>query len=220
MDNAYKVINVSAERNADELSKIFCNERGAEGYAKLLQFGFWGPLFYNVVHTTQTYNALLRAKINLAGNKPLAWAIVLRDLNATEARNFLNGLRFDGDTTDEVCWLLSTRGLFENAKTLKGSERMKLIANKYFSNALCFLKANGFDEVETYLMQIRASTPATQIFVEKLVDGHDLIAMGMKPGKEMKAVLETIADEQREGRVTTRNEAFSKAKELIAVKQI
>jgi hypothetical protein len=40
--------------------------------------------------------------------------------------------------------------------------------------------------------------------------------MGVKPGKQIAKILQIIADEQREGRITNRDTAMEKARNLVA----
>lgn len=179
----------------------------------------------------------------LVGNPVLAWGIVLHDIakphtwakdangritahghaekGAEVARDILNNLRFDGDTVNSVCNLVAQHMKFWTCKEMKGSTRMKLIADKDFDNMLELhrcdaLASNGDLSLHEYLIQVRQSTPVSQIHPEKLVDGNDLISLGMKPGKVFKTILQTIADEQREGRISTRESALELAKKLVA----
>jgi tRNA nucleotidyltransferase/poly(A) polymerase len=206
---------VSAERIADELSKIFCHQNGAYGFDKLHELGLWPYVLPSVPKERNTYARLKVASKNLVGNKVLAWAIVLLPV-ADKARDILNGLRFDGDTVNSVCYLVENHQRFIDARSLKGSERMKLIAQKDFDNAILLLRADSQNDVVEYLLHIKESTPATQIHPEKLADGNDLIALGLKPGKVFKGILEKLADEQREGRISTRDAALAFVKDMAS----
>ncbi len=50
--------------------------------------------------------------------------------------------------------------------------------------------------------------------VERLVNGHDLIALGMEPGPIFKVILQELLDMQLEGRIQDRSEALLKAQEI------
>lgn len=49
----------------------------------------------------------------------------------------------------------------------------------------------------------------SRVRVERLVTGHDLIAMGMKPGPAFKVILQELQDLQVEGRITTKEEGLA-----------
>jgi tRNA nucleotidyltransferase/poly(A) polymerase len=215
--NAQNVKVVSAERIADELSKIFCQPKGYIGYEKLKDFCLWEHVLGGVAYDQGIRDALRHVQNDIIGNKVAAWSIVLS--GCKNAREVLNGLRFDGDTVSRVCRVIENQAMFDNAKILKGSERMKLIAEKDFDISLILLRAlNGGlrTAIANYLVDVKNSTPAGQIHPEKFVDGNDLIAMGVKPGKQIAKILQIIADEQREGRITNRDTAMEKARNLVA----
>lgn len=46
-----------------------------------------------------------------------------------------------------------------------------------------------------------------------LINGHDLIQMGMKPGREMGNILGEVSDMQLEGELKTKEEAIEWVKE-------
>ena len=55
-----------------------------------------------------------------------------------------------------------------------------------------------------------------QIDPPPLISGHDLIAMGIRPGREMGRILEAVKVAQLEEAVLTRNEALAMARKLAS----
>jgi poly(A) polymerase len=51
--------------------------------------------------------------------------------------------------------------------------------------------------------------------VKRLVTGHDLIALGMKPGPVFKVILQELEDLQLEGKITTREEGIEYLKNYL-----
>lgn len=177
----------------------------------------------------------------LVDNKVLAWGIVLHDIGKPQtwkndsgritnhghaemgahmAREILNNLRFDGETINNVVELVENHMKFFGVKEMKQSTRMKMIASKNFPNMLELHRidcasSNGNLESYEFIKHVQESTPATQIKPERLVNGNDLIALGLKPGVEFKRILEACADEQREGRVTDQAQALAFVKSQI-----
>lgn len=49
----------------------------------------------------------------------------------------------------------------------------------------------------------------------KLLDGHDLIQMGLSPGPRIKEILEAVYEQIFAGRITTRQEALDAARQLL-----
>jgi poly(A) polymerase len=54
-----------------------------------------------------------------------------------------------------------------------------------------------------------------EIKPEPLITGNDLIAMGLKPGPIFSEILDAIKDDQLEQKITTKEEALKRAKELV-----
>jgi tRNA nucleotidyltransferase/poly(A) polymerase len=50
--------------------------------------------------------------------------------------------------------------------------------------------------------------------VERLVNGYDLIALGMKPGPIFKSILQELLDLQLEGKIKEKEEALKEAVEI------
>jgi hypothetical protein len=50
--------------------------------------------------------------------------------------------------------------------------------------------------------------------VERLVNGHDLIDLGMTPGPLFKIILQELLDLQLEGKVTEKDDALKQAVEI------
>ena len=191
---------------------------------------------------THTELMLRNAGKNLVNNKVLAWAIILHDIGkpatfainehgritahghaevgSKMAREILENLRFDSKTLEQIVWLVDNHMRMFDVQKMKQATRMKLIANENFDNLLelhrldC-VSSNGNLETFEFIKHVRESTPLSQIKPERLVDGNDLIALGLKPGIQFREILEQIADLQREGKVTDRAQALEKVKEIL-----
>ena len=50
--------------------------------------------------------------------------------------------------------------------------------------------------------------------VERLVNGYDLIALGLKPGPKFKVLLQELLDLQLEGKITTKEQGLKLVPEL------
>jgi poly(A) polymerase len=62
--------------------------------------------------------------------------------------------------------------------------------------------------------QMEAEMGAASRLPAPLVSGHDLIALGLRPGPEFARILRQIQDEQLEGVVTNRDQALERLKQL------
>ena len=66
-----------------------------------------------------------------------------------------------------------------------------------------------------YCQEMFSKLSHEEVKPKPLITGHDLIAMGLKPGPVFKDILTKIEDEQLEGNLTTKEAAIEMAKSLI-----
>jgi len=69
------------------------------------------------------------------------------------------------------------------------------------------------DTITRMLEQKRAED--AQVKVPRLVTGHDLIALGMKPGPAFRVILQELEDLQLEGKITTKEEGIAYLKSSL-----
>lgn len=256
-DNIYVIRSCSAERVEGELTKMFAHRDAHIAFQNLLDFGAFSVMLPNINALknckqdkiwhpegcvfTHTKLMLKNAGESLAGNKVLAWSIVLHDiakpqtfaekegritahghaeLGAEMSEQILNSLRFDCKTRDAIVWVVRNHMKFFAVKEMKQATRLKFIAEENFEiglelHRLDCISSNGDLSTFEFWQHIKASTPKNQIVLDVIIDGNDLIALGLKPSKLFREILEKVKDEQREGRITTKEQAISFAKTLI-----
>jgi poly(A) polymerase len=61
----------------------------------------------------------------------------------------------------------------------------------------------------------RENTPDEEMRPEPLIKGHDLIALGLKPGPAFKDILSAAEDAQLEGSIHTREEGLAFVQQLL-----
>ena len=66
-----------------------------------------------------------------------------------------------------------------------------------------------------YCQEMFSKLPYEEVKPTPLITGHDLIAMGLKPGPLFKNILTKIEDEQLEGNLNTKEAAIEMVKALI-----
>lgn len=66
-----------------------------------------------------------------------------------------------------------------------------------------------------YCQEMFQKLSREEVKPEPLITGHDLIAMGLKPGPLFKEILTKIEDEQLDGNLTTKETAIERVKELF-----
>ncbi|HEY6442823.1 MAG TPA: hypothetical protein VIY66_05730, partial [Candidatus Acidoferrales bacterium] len=65
-----------------------------------------------------------------------------------------------------------------------------------------------------FVRRFLAETPPDQVRPPRLLDGDDLIGLGLKPGPQFKAILERVEEAQLDGTVNDRAGAIRLARDL------
>ncbi|HOM70330.1 MAG TPA: hypothetical protein PLQ58_09145, partial [Smithellaceae bacterium] len=76
----------------------------------------------------------------------------------------------------------------------------------------CLASHGMLDNYEFCREQLR-KLDTLDLHPQRLITGHDLIALGYRPGKNMGRILQKIENEQLEGKIKTTKEALAFVKE-------
>lgn len=177
---------------------------------------------------------------NKSTSLPLLWGALLHDVGkaATErwegdkvtnhghdeagaiiAASLLTRLKAPNDLIDEVEFLVLNHMRIKHAKEMKKAKLRRLLSSPFAADLLALSIADsaaspvpsrldwvGFDLCET-----------VKELPRPLVTGHDLIALGVKPGPAMGELLNKLMDRQLEDEFSSREDALLAAKELVAI---
>ncbi|HRU06320.1 MAG TPA: CCA tRNA nucleotidyltransferase [Candidatus Brocadiia bacterium] len=133
-------------------------------------------------------------------------------VGAFMARAVCRRLKYSNERTDRVVDLTQHHMRFGMAPKMKESTLRRFMALPGFAEHLelhrldCLASHGKLDNYE-YVRQKLASLPPEQVSPPPLLNGHDLIAMGYKPGPKFRPMLDSVMDMQLEGKLTSREEA-------------
>ena len=181
---------ISAERIREELLKILVS--GHPDYtAKLHEIGampFILPSYGDGREETERLLPLLPA------DKVLRLAAFLRKSGEAAAKDFFSRLKFDNDTRDRVLHLLRFADTELRPEPLALRRFLADFGKEDVDRLLIFLEAHrgeDFGAVRAELQGIEARGECTSLRDLQLT-GNDLMAAGMKPGREMGALLHDL----------------------------
>jgi len=148
---------------------------------------------------------------------------------ATAFLDRLNVHTFDGyDVRRQVLGLVAHHlkpGMFRQSPTPAGDGAFRRLAQKVdlellalFAKADCLGRTGEFDcsAMDWFLERARALGVEHEA-PKPLVLGRHLLALGMKPGPEMGAVLQQLYERQLDGEITTTEEGVALARTLLAL---
>jgi len=175
----------------------------------------------------------------------LAWAVLYHDIakprtfrrwedggisfydhekvGAEMARTRLEQLRFPAETVDRVAGLVSRHMKFLSIEKMRRSTLRRFIGAPGFDEDLALHRADCMGS-RGRLDYYHYAKSAIAEFAEAghetcpppLVNGDDLIAMGLRPSPRIGEILRQIHDEQLEGVLVTREDALAEARRLAA----
>ena len=142
-------------------------------------------------------------------------------VGAVMAETILRRLRFANDEIERIVLCVSEHMRFRNVQDMRASKVKRLLARETFPDELelhrldCVASHGSVDNVE-FLQRKMAELPPEVLRPAPLVTGHDLLAVGYKPGPALGAVLREIEELQLEERLNSRETALEFARERLA----
>jgi len=190
---------------------------------------------YHPEGTVFEHLRLMLAQLPVPCPESLPWAVLLHDIakpvtastdpvtgsihfyghekiGAEMARVILQRLRFPGKQIDEIAACVLHHMQFKDVLQMRQATRRRLILRETFPLELALHRLDclgSHGSLEHYdFMQAQAADLAKQPALHPpLLNGHDLIALGVPPGIELGRLLHELRDHQLQGDLTTADEA-------------
>jgi poly(A) polymerase len=128
-------------------------------------------------------------------------------------------LRLSVAEKTRLAWLVEKHQYLADAQTMRPSKLKPVLVHPGIRELLELHRADAvasgksLDHVE-FCERILRDTPPEELNPPPAVTGDDLIAMGMKPGKEFKRLLDAVREAQLEGQVRTKEQAVALVERL------
>ena len=132
----------------------------------------------------------------------------------------LTRLRFSRAEIDATVSAVANHMVFKDVKEMRVAKLKRFMARDGFDDELelhrvdCTSSHGLLDNYE-FVLAKRDEFAAAPLIPPPLVNGHDLMKLGIAPGPRFKQILEAIATLQLEGTLTTRDAAIEWVKENI-----
>ena len=140
-------------------------------------------------------------------------------VGARMAEEILRRLRFSNDDTTAICACIANHMAFKDAPQMRVSTLKRLLARPTFSEELELHRidcssSHGELDIYRFLAAKQSEFSREEIQPKPLVSGHDLQGIGVSPGPKMGVILQQLMDEQLEGKLSNRESALARAREL------
>jgi poly(A) polymerase len=133
----------------------------------------------------------------------------------------LQRLRFRNEVIDAVIPAVRLHMSFKDVPNMRVATLKRMMARPTFEEELelhrvdC-LASHGMLDNHAMLIAKREEFGREPLIPEPLITGHDLIALGMKPGKHFAEILQAVQTRQLEGSLTSREEALEWIKSTLS----
>jgi poly(A) polymerase len=201
---------------------------------------------YHPEGTVFEHIKLMLEKLPPDANELLSWTVLLHDIakpvtaekdlktgaihfyghektGADMARAILNRLRFPKKHIDEIVACVLHHMQFKDVKQMRKSTLRRLLLRETFSlelelHKLDCLGSHGDLKLYDFLIQQAEELKKKPAIRPPLLTGKDLIALGMKPGKELGALLHEIREKQLQDELKTPRQAKAWVKKQFEIK--
>ena len=215
--HAEEISVVSAERIADEWRRMLADATRAVAVRLAIETGLLASVFPEV--PAEGYDTAVERLGHLprSATATVALAVLLVDVQDLGA--MCERLKLSNRETDEVTWLVASRGGLDQVVDRKPSQFFPLLAHPSRDGLLELIDAIGrgaagpSDDV-AWCRALLESVGIEELDPPALVTGEDLIAAGLRPGPLFKTLLGSVRDAQLDGDVGDRDEALAWVHEI------
>ncbi len=130
------------------------------------------------------------------------------------ARDICQRLRFSAEQTEAIAAIVLDHMKFMAVRDMRESRLKRFLRSPHFAEGLelhradCVASHGSLDSYE-FCKEKLESLAGEEIRPPRLVTGHDLIALGYKPGPLFAVILTRVEDAQLEGEVASRDDALA-----------
>jgi tRNA nucleotidyltransferase/poly(A) polymerase len=135
-------------------------------------------------------------------------------VSAQMTEKIMRRLRFSNEEIEATTAMVRNHMAFKDVQNMRVSRLKRFLARSTFDDELelhrvdCLASHRNLDNYE-FLKRRREELSNEPLIPQTLLTGHDLIALGWKPGPKFKIVLDAVQVRQLEGILRTREEAIS-----------
>lgn len=142
-------------------------------------------------------------------------------VGAAMSEEIMTGLRYDNKTIETVREVVQYHMQFKDVLNMRPSTLKRMMARPNFQLELELHRidcSSSHGDLRNYdfLKQQLETMSADEINPPPLISGRDLLAMGLRPGREVGRILEAVRVAQLEGTVETQAEALAMARKLAS----
>jgi len=216
VDNASAIHQVSPERIADELRRIFSHPTRLEGLRLLVQSGLYRETLPILAEPSPDIWTAI-SHLPHSASFPLVLSLLARENSQVESLG--ETLRLSRAETGQTQWLLTNQAILPRADRLPNSLLFPILAHPDHElllareSALTLARAEPLSGIGRCL-ELLAHPPDGGFNPPPLLDGNDLKALGIAPGPAFAKILRELRIAQLDHRIQTDQQAKDLARDL------
>jgi len=170
-----------------------------------------GVLFHDIAKP-DTYKVDHTGRIRFNGHE---------SVGAKKTEHIMRSLRFSNDMIRDVTALVANHMAFKDAPNMRLSTLKKFLARPTMDlevelHRIDCSSSHRLLDIYEFVLEKRGEISHEELKPVPLVNGNDLIELGVRPGKLLGMLLETLMDEQLEGKLKSRESALRRARALVS----
>lgn len=170
-----------------------------------------GVLFHDVGKPA-TYKVDETGRIRFSGHE---------SVGARMTEKIMGDMRYSNELIRQVVMLVENHMTFKDVMRMKMSTLKRLMGRDTFDlelelHRIDCLCSHGDVENYHFLKKHQENMTPEEIKPPPLVTGHDIMALGVPPGKAIGFILNKVQEAQLEGAITTHSEAITLARKLAS----
>jgi tRNA nucleotidyltransferase/poly(A) polymerase len=140
-------------------------------------------------------------------------------IGARKGEEIMKRLRFSNDEIEAVRACVANHMSFKDVREMRQSTLKRFLGRPTLEDELelhridC-LSSHGLLDLYEFVLEKRGALSHEEIHPDPLLNGDDLISMGLRPGPMVGKILHLVREEQLEGRITSREQALGYARQV------
>lgn len=215
--NAHHIRNIDVERQHDELTKSLAIDP-ARVVKSMERSGLLGHVFHEMTLSPSDMRTVVRTLEGLGTHVGLGLgcAGLFFKMPVETLRKMLNRMKFHNVEIKEIIGIIELQDrITAVTKTTTLDVLKRLIREPFFKSALKLYGArvhatdpHAHADAFHHVSSVANGLSHEQLHPEKFITGDDLIALGMKPGKDFARILTAAENGQLTGHIKTKQQAL------------
>ncbi len=216
-----RIVNVSGERIAAELERIFACPQRAQGIIMLKESGIIKHIFPSLWDEELDFGINVLETIDTPVPMEKGLAAMFIGCELPDVLNMTALLKLSNNQVKAVAWILENRGKLLDPQ-MKPSVFRPLLADERFGMLFdvqrAWQRTQGRELENLQIISERAAKlKGTVLLPPPLLNGSEIIALGAQLGPQVGSLCRKLYEQQLDGIITTKQQAEDAIKEWLAI---